>query len=174
MNTEELLAERAKTHGEYSEHARCTQSIMRAMMGERNWEGLSDIQKESLHMFAHKMGRIVTGNPNIHDHWDDIAGYARLVSERIPKFEAPPALESTETKAMQSFSRSRVSEVMEDVMRQKFPRQATHAEYEKFGKTMIRSGPMSGRNAIDLYDPEQVKATGRYTMLPEYHGVYDA
>lgn len=83
--TEQLLAERAKTHGEYSEHARCTQNIMRALQSERNWDNLSDIQKESLHMFAHKMGRVVTGNPDIHDHWDDIAGYAKLVSDRIPK-----------------------------------------------------------------------------------------
>lgn len=168
MNTEELLAERAKTHGEYTEHARCTQTIMRALAVERNWDALSDIQKESLHMFAHKMGRIVTGNPDIHDHWDDIAGYAKLVSDRIPK-----EVRDTETVAMQSFSRDRVAEVMDDVMRQKFPRQATHAEYEKFSKTVIRSGPMSGRNAVDLYDPEQVAATGRYPMLPEYHGVYD-
>lgn len=95
--TEELLAERAKTHGEYTDHARCTQNIMRAMQSEKNWNSLSDIQKESLHMFAHKMGRIATGNPDIHDHWDDIAGYAKLVSDRIPK--------DTETSAMNAYVR---------------------------------------------------------------------
>jgi hypothetical protein len=31
----------------------------------------------------------VTGNPDIHDHWDDIAGYAKLVSQRIGKVEEP-------------------------------------------------------------------------------------
>jgi hypothetical protein len=106
--TEELLAERAKTHGEYTEHARCTQNIMRAMQLEKNWYELSDIQKESLHMFAHKMGRIATGNPNIHDHWDDIAGYAKLVSERIPSAADPtPAYVSqdTETKSMKAYTR---------------------------------------------------------------------
>lgn len=92
MDTNKLLDERKKTHGEYSEHARCTQSIMRVLMQERNWDSLSDIQRESLHMFAHKMGRVVTGNPDIHDHWDDIAGYAKLVSDRIPKAPAPSHL----------------------------------------------------------------------------------
>jgi hypothetical protein len=78
-----LLAERGSTHGEFTEHARATQSILRVLMAERRWEGLSDIQREALHMFAHKMGRIVTGNPDHLDHWDDIAGYARLVSDRL-------------------------------------------------------------------------------------------
>ena len=98
--TEELLIERGKTHGEYTDHARCTQNIMRAMQSEKNWYSLSDIQKESLHMFAHKMGRIATGNPDIHDHWDDIAGYAKLVSDRIPKPEV-----DTETQVMVSYAR---------------------------------------------------------------------
>lgn len=169
MNTEELLAERAKTHGDYTDHARCTQNIMRVLAAEKNWNSLSDIQKESLHMFAHKMGRIVTGNPDIHDHWDDIAGYAKLVSDRIPR----EVQEDTETAAMQSFSRGRVEEVVKDILAQKFPRQATHAEYQKFFKTLIRSGPMSGRSAVDLYDPQPSKEIGRYVMLPEYHGVYD-
>jgi hypothetical protein len=36
---------------------------------------------ESLEMIAHKIGRILAGNENFHDHWDDIAGYAKLGSE---------------------------------------------------------------------------------------------
>ena len=82
--TEQILAERQSTHGEYTDHARCTQRIMDALMAEKNWDILSDAQKESLHMFAHKMGRIMVGNPDVNDHWDDIAGYATLVSKRIP------------------------------------------------------------------------------------------
>jgi hypothetical protein len=83
VNTEELLAERQKTHGEYAEHARCTQTILRALQAERGYSALSDMQKETLHMIAHKMGRIVTGNPDIADHYDDIAGYAKLISQRL-------------------------------------------------------------------------------------------
>jgi hypothetical protein len=85
VNTEELLAERQKTHGEYAEHARCTQSILRVLQAERGYPALSDMQKETLHMIAHKLGRIVTGNPDIADHYDDIAGYAKLISQRLEK-----------------------------------------------------------------------------------------
>lgn len=85
LTTEELLAERGKTHGEYAEHARCTQSILRVLQAERGYPALSDMQKETLHMIAHKMGRIVTGNPDLADHYDDIAGYAKLISQRLEK-----------------------------------------------------------------------------------------
>lgn len=82
-STEELLAARGKTHGEYAEHARCTQTIMRALENERNWDKLPDIIRETCHMIAHKLARIVTGNPYVKDHYDDIAGYSKLVSQRL-------------------------------------------------------------------------------------------
>lgn len=79
-----VLNERKTTHGEYTEHARCTQRIMDAMMVERNWAELDPIQKESLHMIAHKIGRIMVGNPNHEDHYTDIIGYTQLVLDRLP------------------------------------------------------------------------------------------
>lgn len=84
-----ILTERGTTHGEYTDHAKCTQAILRAMMAEKNWSTLPDIVKESVHMVAHKLGRIATGDPMVPDHWDDIAGYARLVSQRIATPIAP-------------------------------------------------------------------------------------
>lgn len=84
-STGTLLQERGKTHGEYRVHANITQNLKAVMHRTEGWEGLNDIQRESLEMFAHKIGRILAGDPNFADHWDDIAGYARLVSERLPK-----------------------------------------------------------------------------------------
>jgi len=34
-------------------------------------------------MICHKIGRIVNGDPNYYDSWADIAGYAKLVSDRL-------------------------------------------------------------------------------------------
>lgn len=79
--TEALLTERAKTHGSFEHHARVTQGLKEQMEGEPNWVALSDRHREALHMIVHKIGRILAGNPNFHDHWDDIAGYAKLGSE---------------------------------------------------------------------------------------------
>jgi hypothetical protein len=81
--TDELLNERGKTHGDYSRHAEITQSLKDYMRSCPNWNSLTPSQKETLDMNAHKVGRILAGNPNFADHWDDIAGYARLVSKEI-------------------------------------------------------------------------------------------
>ena len=79
----DILADRLKSHGEYRDHARRTQMLKACIHDGKNWPNLLDIQKESLEMFAHKIGRILEGNPYHEDHWDDIAGYAMLVVDRI-------------------------------------------------------------------------------------------
>lgn len=81
------LAARQKTHGEYADHARVTQMIKAAMEAEPGYKHLPPIMRESLAMFAHKIGRIVVGNPYHADHWVDIAGYAQLVVDRLPQEE---------------------------------------------------------------------------------------
>lgn len=90
-DTNELLAERGKTHGNYTDHARCTQLLKQviddelSMRGERGQPSLSYEQLEALDMIVHKIGRIIAGQADFRDHWDDIAGYARLVAERCPE-----------------------------------------------------------------------------------------
>ena len=82
METTALLAERGKTHGDFNEHAHITQNLKAAMRRYDSWERLTASQMEALEMIAHKIGRILAGNPNYADHWDDIAGYAKLVADR--------------------------------------------------------------------------------------------
>jgi hypothetical protein len=77
------LTERKKTHGDFSVHARITQGLKRVIKDDR--KQLLDIHSEAIDMILHKIGRICAGDPNVHDHWDDIAGYARITSERIPE-----------------------------------------------------------------------------------------
>jgi hypothetical protein len=80
---ETILSERRKTHGDFYDHANITQNIKQIMWGARDsipWANLSNEHREALEMIAHKMGRILAGNPDINDHWDDIAGYAKLGS----------------------------------------------------------------------------------------------
>lgn len=85
----QILSERKKTHGEYRDHARYTQKLKEIIHDgfvdrrERVQIPLSYHQIESLDMVAHKIGRILAGDCNEPDHWDDIAGYAKLVSDRI-------------------------------------------------------------------------------------------
>ena len=47
------------------------------------WDRLSADQRESLEMVQHKVARILNGDPNYADSWVDIAGYAKLVADRL-------------------------------------------------------------------------------------------
>lgn len=80
------LAERGSRYGAYVGHAAITQGIKRVMQGTANWSKLQDHQKETLEMVAHKIGRILNGDPMYHDSWHDIVGYAKLsADELLPK-----------------------------------------------------------------------------------------
>ena len=77
--TDKLRKERGSTHGDFAEGAVIVQGIMDLLMGGVSWKKMNPVQKEVTHMIAHKLQRIVTGDPDVDDHWDDIAGYAHLV-----------------------------------------------------------------------------------------------
>lgn len=83
MNIEKTLAERGTRYGAFPEHARITQNIKRAMVDSPNWLTLSDDKKECLEMVAHKLGRILNGDPEYHDSWHDVNGYVKLVADLL-------------------------------------------------------------------------------------------
>jgi hypothetical protein len=80
-----ILAERGARYGDFDGHARITQNIKAAMRGGNltKWFGLADDQREALEMIAHKIGRILNGDPNWEDSWADMAGYSKLVADRL-------------------------------------------------------------------------------------------
>lgn len=79
--TEEILAERGKVYGDFTTHAQITWSL-KYMIRNQGFDRLSCDKKEALDMICHKIGRILNGNPNHRDSWDDIAGYAKLAADR--------------------------------------------------------------------------------------------
>ena len=83
MTTNEILEERGKRYGEFFEHSHITQSLKATMHATDGWNGLSCSQAEALDMIAHKIGRILNGDPNYADSWVDICGYSQLVVNEI-------------------------------------------------------------------------------------------
>lgn len=79
----DTLAERGKRYGTFVGHAEITQRLKSAMGDHAGWQRLSADQREALEMIAHKIGRILNGDPNYADSWHDIAGYASLVDKRL-------------------------------------------------------------------------------------------
>jgi hypothetical protein len=90
MSIEAILAERGKRYGVFMSHADITQDLKEVMRqfqpkndGCTPFHHLAVDQREALEMIAHKIGRILNGDPNYSDSWHDIAGYAKLVADRL-------------------------------------------------------------------------------------------
>jgi hypothetical protein len=81
--SDEIIAQRPATHGDYTEVATLTQSVLKILMSGSSWERLDSVKRDALYMISRKIGRIVTGDPNVEDHWRDIEGYAKLAADRI-------------------------------------------------------------------------------------------
>lgn len=79
------LAERGKRYGRFMDHARVTQLLKDVAYNQLTARGVRMLpdQREALDMIFHKIGRIVCGDPNYADSWHDIAGYAKLVEDRL-------------------------------------------------------------------------------------------
>lgn len=79
------LDARAVNYGKFKDGAALMQSLKRSLAehAAKHGKSFADDQWEALEMIVHKMGRIVNGNPDVVDHWVDIAGYATLVADRL-------------------------------------------------------------------------------------------
>lgn len=92
-NITDTLKERGARYGSLKGHARIAQALKDTMHtfvkyegdSTRPWDKLSDDKKEALDMIAHKIGRILNGDPEFHDSWHDIVGYAKLIADTLEK-----------------------------------------------------------------------------------------
>lgn len=82
---EDILKERGTRYGKFKDHAAISQSlksVIRVHAGDK-WYCYSPDQQEAMEMIAHKLARIINGDPDYSDSWRDIAGYAKLVADRL-------------------------------------------------------------------------------------------
>ena len=82
---DDTLDARAVDYGKFIEGAEVMQMLKRVVQAALNNRDktLAHDQAEAMDMIIHKIGRIVNGNPDVVDHWLDIAGYAKLVADRL-------------------------------------------------------------------------------------------
>lgn len=88
------MKERGRTCGEYRNVARVAQDIKGAihvgiLASQRESGSHPAYMLEALDMIAHKIARIVAGDPWHVDSWHDIQGYAKLVEDRILQDKEP-------------------------------------------------------------------------------------
>lgn len=80
-----VLDQRGSRYGSFVGHAKVTQDFKRLLkkhLDDRN-KVLTDDQQEALEMIFHKIGRIVNGDADYDDSWVDVAGYSKLVADRL-------------------------------------------------------------------------------------------
>ena len=82
---DKILEERESTHGSYKDSATVAQDLKRCIWYYvmEHKECLPDDMQQSLDMICSKIARIICGNHNEIDHWNDIAGYSQLVINHL-------------------------------------------------------------------------------------------
>lgn len=79
-----ILDERSSRYGSFADNSRYAQQIIKVVRDgqqERISAGrlpMTEYQVNALHMIAQKMSRIISGDADYADNWDDIAGFAQL------------------------------------------------------------------------------------------------
>lgn len=81
------LAERGSRYGLFRKHAEYSMCFKEICRDSTGWPKMMSDQREALDMICHKIGRIINGDPNYADSWIDIAGYAKLVADRLENKE---------------------------------------------------------------------------------------
>ena len=76
---QEILNNRQKTHGEYSQVAETYAGLSLQI----DAAGLSPSSYLAISMIFQKISRIVNGDENFQDHWIDIIGYAELARKEL-------------------------------------------------------------------------------------------
>lgn len=78
--TGRLTDTRKQSHGKIQDVGEVSQKFKAITHAAKNWETMSDSQREALDLIVHKIARILVGDPDFKDHWDDIAGYASIAN----------------------------------------------------------------------------------------------
>lgn len=79
-----MLEERGSRYGDFSDVAGCSQGLKAVMIQTPHWFDLSDVQREALEAVAAKISRILSGDFEYRDSWQDMVGYVTLVLDRLP------------------------------------------------------------------------------------------
>ena len=80
---DKILKQRHNTYGSFMSQALLTQTFKEVARGSINYSHMAADQKEALDMIFNKIARILNGDPNYADSWVDVAGYAKLVADRL-------------------------------------------------------------------------------------------
>ena len=83
QDIDETLIARGQRYGKFEDQACIAQWFKNFMRDTAGWQRMDYDQREALEMIQTKLSRLLNGDPDYHDTWHDIAGYAKLVADRL-------------------------------------------------------------------------------------------
>lgn len=83
MEIAETLNARNAQYGDFNAQSAIASTLKKVLRANGKFEKLKPDQREALDHIAVKISRILNGNPDHFDSWHDIAGYAKLVADRL-------------------------------------------------------------------------------------------
>lgn len=88
-STEQILEERGKVHGDWSNNARASAEMFATFEQICEKSGKTPIPEimEAIRMALHKIGRMASGDIMEIDHWADAIGYLTLGKKYIEKLQ---------------------------------------------------------------------------------------
>ena len=105
MSVHSILTQRGARYGNFTdqaEHCLTIKGTIFGLMGIEKVQTLKSDQIEAISNIANKLARITNGDPHYHDSWQDIAGYAQLVADRLIADEKAQAKAEAEAPAEQA------------------------------------------------------------------------
>lgn len=94
---QEKLTDREARYGDFGKLAAAVQAFKNVYRAAPSWPQLTAVQREVMEMNLVKTCRILYGDPQHEDSWEDICGYAMLATEEFARARAtkskmaPPA-----------------------------------------------------------------------------------
>ena len=84
MDTRNLIDTRETRYGSMADNAGATWRLMEVFEKYQSWGRFTHVQKHLFYMTAHKMARMLCGDPNYIDNYDDIIGYWTRARDFVP------------------------------------------------------------------------------------------
>jgi hypothetical protein len=81
--TEELLKQRARTHGDFADVSELAQMFRDVARGSKNWAALPFFLREAIDGLLGKLARLLSGDFAHADHLDDMIGYLALARKLL-------------------------------------------------------------------------------------------
>ena len=93
------IEQRRGSHGHFAVQGAMAQALKNTMRTGYNWGRMHPAMQEGLDMIQHKISRILSGDPNFEDHWEDLRVMPAVLRRVIRNQDAAGYVQSVEPPA---------------------------------------------------------------------------